>query len=104
MLALVTTLSSFTANRSLANTKRLFFKIAKEKKSEQAAEDDEEDDPLDAFMADISEKAKTAKAEPKVMIYFLLITRLTLLSFRIIYRSVEMILRTKTNLRAMYAT
>lgn len=28
--------------------------------------DDDEEDPLDAFMADISEKAKTTKAEPKV--------------------------------------
>ncbi|KAI8147648.1 P-loop containing nucleoside triphosphate hydrolase protein [Fennellomyces sp. T-0311] len=29
------------------------------------SKDDDEEDPLDAFMADISEKAKTAKAEPK---------------------------------------
>lgn len=29
-------------------------------------DDDDEEDPLDAFMADISEKAKTTKAEPKV--------------------------------------
>lgn len=39
-------------------------------KSEQAQhenmDEDQEEDPLDAFMADISEKAKTAKAEPKV--------------------------------------
>lgn len=32
-----------------------------------AADDDEdEEDPLDAFMADISERAKTTRAEPKV--------------------------------------
>jgi len=31
-----------------------------------ANNDDDEEDPLDAFMADISEKAKTTKAEPKV--------------------------------------
>lgn len=30
------------------------------------ANDDDEEDPLDAFMADISEKAKTTRAEPKV--------------------------------------
>jgi hypothetical protein len=32
--------------------------------------EEEDEDPLDAFMADISEKAKTVKAEPKVHIIF----------------------------------
>ena len=31
-----------------------------------ATEEDEGDDPLDAFMADMSEKAKTVKAETKI--------------------------------------
>jgi ATP-dependent RNA helicase DDX42 len=35
-------------------------------KNNKQVDDDEEDDPLDAFMADMSEKAKTVKAEPKV--------------------------------------
>lgn len=31
-------------------------------------DEEEEEDPLDAFMADMSEQAKTLKAEPKVIL------------------------------------
>lgn len=48
-------------------TKTQEEKPAPAKIEQKEEEEEEEDDPLDAFMADISEKAKTAKAEPKVL-------------------------------------
>jgi ATP-dependent RNA helicase DDX42 len=56
----------FLHHRSLMN----FFK-AKETVAVTAKDSDkEEEDPLDAFMADMDEKAKTSKAEPKVYYFF----------------------------------
>jgi ATP-dependent RNA helicase DDX42 len=34
--------------------------------AKEEEKEEEEDDPLDAFMADMSEQAKTQKVEPKV--------------------------------------
>jgi hypothetical protein len=52
----------------------LLFFLAKETVAAKTAKDsdnnkDDEEDPLDAFMADMDEKAKSTKAEPKVYLF-----------------------------------